>query len=137
MIFSLLLLYLVYWKFIFHSYFERQNDKFLTFHIVYFPNFEISASLYVEPHLTVSKFNKPLGALIGENMVHRIRHENTFSWGGWTFWCCWRCRWQICSWHFQWVVDFFLSFIPCGLFFGVLIILFICLFIEYAWKEKN
>ena len=64
MIFSLLLLYLVYWKFIFHSYFERQNDKFLTFHIVYFPNFEISASLYVEPHLTVSKFNKPLGRLL-------------------------------------------------------------------------
>ena len=29
----------------FYSYFERKNDKVLTFNIVYFPNFEISASL--------------------------------------------------------------------------------------------
>ena len=29
----------------FHSYFERKNDKILTFNIVNFPNFEISASL--------------------------------------------------------------------------------------------
>ena len=27
----------------FHSYFERKNDKVLIFDIVYFPNFEISA----------------------------------------------------------------------------------------------
>ena len=29
----------------FHSYFERKNDEVLTFDIVQFPNFEISASL--------------------------------------------------------------------------------------------
>ena len=29
----------------FHSYFERKNDKFLTFNIVRFPKFEISAFL--------------------------------------------------------------------------------------------
>ena len=29
----------------FHSYFERKNDKVLTFDIVNFPDFEISASL--------------------------------------------------------------------------------------------
>ena len=27
----------------FHSYFERKNDKVLTFNIVHFPNFEVSA----------------------------------------------------------------------------------------------
>ena len=32
----------------FHSYFERKNDKVLTFNTVHFPNFEISASLMVE-----------------------------------------------------------------------------------------
>ena len=42
----------------FHSYFERKNDKVLIFNIVHFPNFEISASLEFAPHLTVSKFNK-------------------------------------------------------------------------------
>ena len=30
----------------FHSYFERKNDKVLSFNIVYFANFEISASHY-------------------------------------------------------------------------------------------
>ena len=30
---------------LFHSYFERKNDKVLTFDFVYFPNFEISTSL--------------------------------------------------------------------------------------------
>ena len=30
---------------LFHSYFEKKNDKVLTFNIVYFPNCEISASL--------------------------------------------------------------------------------------------
>ena len=29
----------------FHSYFERKYEKVLTFDIVHFPNFEISASL--------------------------------------------------------------------------------------------
>ena len=29
----------------FHSYFEKKNNKIFTFNIVYFPNFEISASL--------------------------------------------------------------------------------------------
>ena len=29
----------------FHPYFERKNDKILTFDIAHFPNFEISASL--------------------------------------------------------------------------------------------
>ena len=29
----------------FHSYFERKNDKVLAFNIIHFPNFEISASL--------------------------------------------------------------------------------------------
>ena len=29
----------------FHFYFERKNGKVLTFNIVHFPNFEISASL--------------------------------------------------------------------------------------------
>ena len=29
----------------FHSYFERKNDKVLTFDIVHVPNFEIGASL--------------------------------------------------------------------------------------------
>ena len=31
----------------FHSYSERKNDIVLTFNIVHFPNFEISASLYL------------------------------------------------------------------------------------------
>ena len=33
----------------FHSYFERKNDKVLTFNIVHFPDFEISDSLYLAP----------------------------------------------------------------------------------------
>ena len=33
----------------FHSYFERKNEKVLTFDITQFPNFEISASLYLAP----------------------------------------------------------------------------------------
>ena len=33
----------------FHSYFERKNNKVLTFNIVHFPNVEISASLYLAP----------------------------------------------------------------------------------------
>ena len=33
----------------FHSYFERKNDKILTFNIVHLPNFEISASLQSAP----------------------------------------------------------------------------------------
>ena len=42
--------------FMFHSYFERKNDKVLTFNIGHFPNFEINASLKLAPpsnkHLT-------------------------------------------------------------------------------------
>ena len=33
----------------FHSYFERKNDKVLTFNIVHFPNFEISGALSLAP----------------------------------------------------------------------------------------
>ena len=32
----------------FYSYFERKYDRVLKFDIVYFPNFEISASLLLE-----------------------------------------------------------------------------------------
>ena len=34
---------------LFHSCFERKSDKVLTFNIVHFPNFEISAPLYLAP----------------------------------------------------------------------------------------
>ena len=33
----------------FHSYFERKNAKILTFNIVHFPNFDMSASFYLAP----------------------------------------------------------------------------------------
>ena len=33
----------------YHSYFERKDDKVLTFDIVHFPNFEINASLLLPP----------------------------------------------------------------------------------------
>ena len=56
----------IFLKFMFHSYFERIYDKVLTFNIVHFPNFEISASLLLAPHLTVSKFNKRRGRLLEE-----------------------------------------------------------------------
>ena len=29
----------------FNSYFEKKNDKVLTFNIIHFPNFEINASI--------------------------------------------------------------------------------------------
>ena len=32
-----------------HGYFERKNDKVLSFNIDHFHNFEISASLYLAP----------------------------------------------------------------------------------------
>ena len=35
---------------LFHSYFERKNDKFLIFNIVYLLNFERKASLKKAPH---------------------------------------------------------------------------------------
>ena len=47
----------------FHSYFQRKNGKILTFNIVYFPNFEISAAL--------RSFKMPL-ALVRGNTVHVI-----------------------------------------------------------------
>ena len=50
----------------FHSYFERKYDKVLTFNITHFPNFEISASLLLAPHLTVSKLGKRRGCLLEE-----------------------------------------------------------------------
>ena len=34
---------------LFHSYFERKNDKVLTFHVIPFPNFERSASFLLAP----------------------------------------------------------------------------------------
>ena len=53
----------------FHFYFERKNDKGLLFDIVYFPNFEISASLQLAPpsnkHRT-SQF---------QNTVEEIRYK--------------------------------------------------------------
>ena len=51
----------------FHSYFERENNKILTLNIVHFPNCEISASLcIVLPHLKVSKYNKRPGRFLKE-----------------------------------------------------------------------
>ena len=44
----------------FYSYFERKNYKALTFNIVRFANFEISAAS------NVSKFNKCRGRLLQE-----------------------------------------------------------------------
>ena len=41
----------------------KKNDKVLAFNFVHFPNFEISASLQLALHLTVSKFNKRRGRL--------------------------------------------------------------------------
>ena len=35
-----------------HSYFERKNNKILTFNIVHLPNFEMSASLELAPLIT-------------------------------------------------------------------------------------
>ena len=43
--------------------FWKKNDKVLAFNFVHFPNFEISASLQLAPHLAVSKFNKLRGRL--------------------------------------------------------------------------
>ena len=42
-------------KFMFQSYFEKKNDKVSTFNVVHFPNFEISTSLELAPHLTLKK----------------------------------------------------------------------------------
>ena len=51
---------------LFHLYFDRKYDKVLTFNIVHFPNFEISASLLLAPHPTVSKFDKRRCRLLAE-----------------------------------------------------------------------
>ena len=56
---------------LFHSYFERKYDKVLTLNIVHFSNFEISASLKLVPHLTVSKFNKRQGHLLEEILYYK------------------------------------------------------------------
>ena len=40
-------IYVLY--FIENSFWMEKNNKVLTFNIVYFPNFEISASLYLAP----------------------------------------------------------------------------------------
>ena len=50
----------------FHSYFERKNDKVLTLNIAHFFNFEISTSLLLAPYLAISKFNKRRGRLLEE-----------------------------------------------------------------------
>ena len=50
-------------KFMFQSSFEEKNDKVSTFNVVHFPNFEISASLELAPHLTLKKFHKRCGRL--------------------------------------------------------------------------
>ena len=42
----------------FHSYFERKSEKVSTFHIVHFPNPEISSSLKLASNLRASKFDK-------------------------------------------------------------------------------
>ena len=44
-----LLIVKIYVSFLKKIHFERKNDKVLTFNIVHFPNFEISASLYLAP----------------------------------------------------------------------------------------
>ena len=54
----------------FHSYFERKYDKVLTFNIVHFPNFEISASLLLAPPSNNRCTNQ--GALISGNTVRSI-----------------------------------------------------------------
>ena len=41
----------------FYSYFERKNEQVLTFNIVHFPNFEISASLIIAAN---NNFNQNL-----------------------------------------------------------------------------
>ena len=51
---------------LFYSLFQRKNDKVLTHHIAHCPNFEISASLKLAPHFTISKFNKRRGRLLEE-----------------------------------------------------------------------
>ena len=51
----------------FHSYLK--NDKVLTCNIFHFPDFEISASLLLAPHLRFSKFNKRRWAIIRGNTV--------------------------------------------------------------------
>ena len=60
---------------LFHFYPERTNDKFLPFNIVYFPNFEISASLKLALLLNkrcTSRFYNLVsaGALIRGNTVY-------------------------------------------------------------------
>ena len=61
----------------FHFYFERKNDKVLTFNIVHFPNFEISASFWLalpSNECWNSQFEnlKAPGALIRGNTVGHI-----------------------------------------------------------------
>ena len=56
----------------FHYYFERKYVKVLTFNIAHFPNFEISASLLLALHLTVSKFNKRQGRLLEEIRYYKL-----------------------------------------------------------------
>ena len=44
-----LLIVKIYVSFLNKIHFEWKNDKVLTFNLVHFPNFEISASLYLAP----------------------------------------------------------------------------------------
>ena len=61
-----LLIVKIYVLFLKEIHFELKNDKVLTFNIVHFRNLEISASLYLAPHLTLPKFNKRRGRLLEE-----------------------------------------------------------------------
>ena len=62
----------------FHSYFERRNNKLLRFNIVHVPNFEISTSLLLAPHLAVSEFNKHLERLLVEMRYIILLHYKSF-----------------------------------------------------------
>ena len=50
----------------FHYYFERKMTRFLTFNIVHFPNFEISASLLLAPSSNKRR-NSQFQSLISAN----------------------------------------------------------------------
>ena len=66
--FFIILGLLILIQFVFHSYFERKNDKVLTLDVVRLSNFEISASLHLSPpsnkHRT-SQFQNLISAGVG------------------------------------------------------------------------
>ena len=66
--FFIILGLLILIQFVFHSYFERKNDKVLTLDVVRFPNFEISASLHLSPPSNkrhTSQFQNLISAGVG------------------------------------------------------------------------